>query len=415
MGRAAASVNARRARLRDRLQATAAALADGGARSPRGAIIRLEAPGLDFAETATAGLARADGRPMTADCAYHVASIGKLMTTALVLQLAEAGRFGPGGIDAPLGDLGLLEDSLLSRLHTRGGTVLGYGITLRQLLTHTAGLGDAFADDASGTADDLGGPAPESLGPALWRSLKARREGTVRDDDLCARRWAVWDSARPDDPEAGLLNRYLAQLGAAPPFLPGERFHYSDQGFTLLALLVERSAGRPYAELQDQRIFMPLGLTGSWMHGRQSPPGDLADRECDVWMNGVSLQGVGANLSFDFGGGGQVMTAEDQIRFLNALLTGRLFDRPGTLAALTDWTTPPGLQAPRTAIGLGVQRWAIPDGSAQMTGHAGAWGAQLWRDPRTGATLAGTVNQRHDGAWAFALLEDVHSIQEGEP
>jgi CubicO group peptidase (beta-lactamase class C family) len=42
-----------------------------------------------------------------------------------------------------------------------------------------------------------------------------------------------------------------------------------------------------------------------------------------------------------------------------------------------------------------------------MIGHAGAWGAHLWRDPRTGATVAGTVNQRDSGHWAFEILDEV--------
>jgi CubicO group peptidase (beta-lactamase class C family) len=74
---------------------------------------------------------------------------------------------------------------------------------------------------------------------------------------------------------------------------------------------------------------------------------------------------------------------------------------------MTAWIAPPGLSPPRVALGLGLQQWASPVSGAAMIGHAGAWGAHLWRDPRTGATVAGTVNQRDSGHWAFEILDEV--------
>lgn len=407
------SDEAKAAQLRGRVESLVTGLVDGAPRSPRGAVVRLEVPALGVVHTAVAGIARADGSPMTAAHACHVASVGKLMTATLVLQLVEQGAFGPRGIDARLEELGLLEAVLLDRLHMRDGVPRGRAITLRQLLTHTAGLGDAFSDGATGTAEMLGQPAPDALAPALWRALKARRDGAPLQPDLSSRVWSTWDPARPDDPDAGLLNRYLVQLGRAPAALPGERFHYSDQGFVLLALLAERASGLPYAQLQRERLFAPAGITQSWMHTREPPPAGMAERECDVWMNGVPLQSVGANLSFDFGGGGQVMTMRDMARFLGSLLAGEYFTQPATLAAMTQWTCPAGLTPPRVGIGLGLQRWAMPADGASMVGHAGAWGTHLWHDERTGACVAGTVNQRDPGAWAFALLHDVHALLEG--
>lgn len=401
-----------RRRLSDTLEQVVSALVAGPEDAAAGAVVRLDAPGFGFSQTSVAGIAAPDGAVMTPAHAVHVASIGKLMTATLILQLAEEGRFGREGVDCRLGDLGLLEPELLERLHVRDGRPRGGGITLRRLLTHTAGLGDAFADDASGTAAALGRPAPGSLAPALWRALKARSDGAPLSPDLASRVWAIWDPAWPSDPDAGLLNRYIHQLGEAPVALPGERFHYSDQGFVLLALIAERASRTPYAELQRRRIFEPLGLSGSWMHMRETPPAGMADLECDVWLNGVPMLANGANLSFDFGGGGQVMTVADLIAFLDALLAGRLFRRPGTLAAMTDWTAPEGLTPPRVAIGLGLHKYAAAPGGAGFIGHAGAWGAHLWRDPRTGATVAGSVNRRDIGAWAFALLEAVHSLQQ---
>jgi D-alanyl-D-alanine carboxypeptidase len=388
------------------LQDLAGRIVREGGDPPHGAVIRLEAPTLGFAGSVVAGVATAAGEPLTPDHPFHVASIGKLFTAVLVLQLSETGALGAAGVDARLADLGVLEPALLDRLHVLHGVSRGADLTIRQLLTHTAGLADAFGDDANGTAERHGRPAPNGLSAGFWRALKARRNGeTPASPDLVTKVWTAWNPAQADDRWAGLLNYYLAELGAAPAAAPGERFHYSDQAFVLLALIIERLSGRPYAAVQRDRILAPLGLDRTWMNIDEAPRGPRP--ACDVWMNGVSAMAWGANLSFDWGGGGQVSTVGDLCRFLDGLLSGALFSRPGTLAAMTDWVTPPGLAPPRTALGLGLQAWASPASGAVMIGHAGAWGARLWRDPRTGATVAGTVNQRDPGAWAFEVLDEV--------
>lgn len=143
-------------RLVGHLERRVLSLVSGEKGAPEGAVVRVDAPGLGVSHTAVAGVAGPDGAAMTPAHAFHVASIGKLMTATLVLQLAEDGRFGPQGLESRLGDLGLLEEAvLLDRLHAREGVPRGRDLTLRQLLTHTAGFGDAFADDATGTAEAL--------------------------------------------------------------------------------------------------------------------------------------------------------------------------------------------------------------------------------------------------------------------
>jgi CubicO group peptidase (beta-lactamase class C family) len=132
------------------------------------------------------------------------------------------------------------------------------------------------------------------------------------------------------------------------------------------------------------------------------------ESECEVWLNGLPAMAGGANMSFDWGGGGQISTAHDLCRFLDGLLAGALFRERSTLDAMTAWIAPPGLAPPRVAIGLGLQQWKSPVSGSLGIGHAGAWGARLWRDPRTGATVAGTVNQSDPGLWAFEVLDEAH-------
>ena len=378
--------------------------------APAGAVVRLEVPAVGLAHAAAAGTARADtGEDLTVDHPFHVASVGKLCTAALVLQLAEGGRLGPAGVDVTLGELGVLEPALIDRLLVRAGRSVGPTITVRQLLPHTSGLADVHSDDADGTAEHHGRPAPGGLAADYWRALRDRAAGRPHDPDLSTHRWRAWDPTRPDDELAGTLNRYVARLGAAPVAAPGERFHYSDSAYALLALLVERLGGESYHLAQRRRLLEPLGLTHTWQHGHEPPPPEVAHPECDVWMGPIPVLSTGANLTFDWGGGGQVSTVADLCRLLDGLLAGRCFTDPATVALMTDWVRPAGLTPPRVDIGLGPQRWAGPSG-VPVVGHAGAWGTRLWRDTTTGATVAGTVNRRDDGAWAFALLDEVRAL-----
>jgi D-alanyl-D-alanine carboxypeptidase len=169
----------------------------------------------------------------------------------------------------------------------------------------------------------------------------------------------------------------------------------------------ERIEGAPYAPAQRRRLLESLDLTRTWMFGREAPPAGVQGDVCDVFVGGTPVFASGGNLSFDYGGGGQVSTTADLARFLAALRAGRPFRHPETTAAMWRFIAPEGLAPPRTGVALGPQRWISRFSGAAMEGHAGAWGAHLWLDPRTGAIVAGAVGQRDDSGFAFRLLDDV--------
>ena len=339
------------------------------------------------------GRARADGdEALTPGHRFHVASIGKTMTATLVLRHAERGAFGPPGIDARLAELGVLDSRIVARLSRRGAESFGERITLRQLLTHTAGLRDAMVDDAT----SLGGPAPGSL---IGRML-----APGGDPRRC---WEPWDAGRPDDAEAGVVNFFLnsgisdAALGA-----PGEAFHYSDTGFMLLGLAVEHAGRAPFHSQLREQLFAPLGLADTYLAYRDDPPGlgPARQPESDCWAADTPCLSGGVNLSFDWSGGGVVSTAGSLIAFLRALLQGRLFERRGTLATMLDWVAPSGLAPPRSGVGLGLFRTDSPCGP--LIGHSGAWGAKMVFCPELDLYFAGTSNQSHGPAnWHWPFLE----------
>jgi D-alanyl-D-alanine carboxypeptidase len=278
---------------------------------------------------------------------------------------------------------------------------------------------DMQVDDATGTAAELGRPAPESVMASFWRSARRIAAGD-RSDTFALHRWVPWDPAAPDDPMAGMLNRFLATgTAAAPVGAPGERFHYSDTAYVLLAVLVELATGRRLVELQQERISDPLGLTATTLayHGAGRPddrggPGVTpGPARCDgpgvmdVWLGDVPVFSTGLDLSSDWGGGGQVSTVADLCRFLRGLLAGELYTDPATLAASTRWIQPDGLPPQRLGVGLGLFHWQA--GRHALVGHAGAWGVRVFHDPVTGAYVAGTVGQQDDCPWLSDVLDAV--------
>ncbi len=142
----------------------------------------------------------ATGRAMTADALFRVESISKPVTAWGVMKLAEAGRIG---LDAPVTDYAV-------GWAPPEGTA---PFTIRQLLSHTAGLG---------------------LGDYTARYPP--------------------EAPRPD--AAAQLAQEFAVIAE-----PGERFWYSDTGFNLLEPLVEAATGEDFAEWMAREVLGPLGMT----------------------------------------------------------------------------------------------------------------------------------------------------------
>jgi D-alanyl-D-alanine carboxypeptidase len=138
---------------------------------------------------------------------FRIASISKVLTATVVLQLVEEGKLK---LDQPVARQ--LADYVGVRVRDPGVAA----ITVRQLLAHTSGLS---------THDDL------FFGQGA---------------DSC-----------PTAARIGLTGTLLAP--------PGTRYLYSNLGFCLLGLLIEQVTGRPYEEEVRKRLLEPLDITGMRM------------------------------------------------------------------------------------------------------------------------------------------------------
>ena len=134
-----------------------------GDEAVKSAVVAIEWAGHGSAAAAS-GVACADsGAPMRVETQFHIASVAKPMTAALIFQAAEQGLLGTEGIDARLIDTGVFAPEICRRLHNIDGVSYGDAITLRHMLSHTSGLRDAQIDDGGGTSESYGGPAPNSI------------------------------------------------------------------------------------------------------------------------------------------------------------------------------------------------------------------------------------------------------------
>jgi len=323
----------------------------------RGEVAYLEAFGLRDRESRA---------PMREDSLFRIASQTKAIVSTMILMLQEDGRLL---ITDPVGKY-LPEFAKTTVAVARSGG--GYDVvaarrpvTLRDLLTHTSGVG-------------YGGGA----GAERWEAAGI----------------TGWYFADRDEPIADTVSR-MASL----PFeaQPGERWVYG-YSIDILGAVAEKASGQPLDQLLAARIFQPLGMTDTQFY----VPESKADRLVTVYSAGPSgltrtpdeggMQSQGAYVagprtSFS-GGAGLVSTARDYGRFLQMLLNGgaldgtRLLSR-NTVALMTTDHLPEGV-AFRPGQGFGLGFSVVTDVGARGTpgsvgeyGWGGAYHSTYWVDP----------------------------------
>ena len=310
---------------------------------------------------------------MTTTQPFRVASIAKVLTATVVLQLVEEGYFT---LDTPLSRL--LDDTLLPAgytlddLHVMGNRKAGGSITVRQLLQHTAGLRDYIAD--SPTAQDSNGLFAQMITDVLNNDGRG----------IASRHW---------DGKA-LLGHYLTTgLGRNALSAPGQRFDYSDTDYLLLGLVVERVTGQTLTSHYRGRIFNRLGMANTWHEGFEANRGTVAQHFHTVATSGNSrtldMTATRLDMSAAWASGALVSTPDELAVFLRALMRGELFRNPATLAKMKQ------ISKVSPNYGLGLQR-AVLNGR-EVWGHAGFWGTIMLHDASKDALLVMTVNETgHD-------------------
>jgi D-alanyl-D-alanine carboxypeptidase len=319
--------------------------------------------------TRATGQAHPDGTPMQPETPFHYASVTKLYTATVVLQLCEQGHLD---LEAPIATYLPVETA--QGLHRLRGVDHSAEITVRHLLSHTSGLPDYFLD------------TPE--GETSFTDLLVQGDVAYDLDDVLDRVRRLTPYFPPQDPSA--IRR---------------RARYSDTNFQLLGAIVAAVTGTTYQQAVEARILEPLGLNDTWFAGR--PRDDRPRVPAAMWSGDDVLAAPKAMASMA-PEGGLIGTAADALTFLRALLDGRLFGRADTLARMQERWTRFDLPRDRSAImapgwpieyGLGIKRFRLPRmlnagrRAPTLIGHTGASGSWLFWCPEHQLYLAGTVDQ----------------------
>jgi CubicO group peptidase (beta-lactamase class C family) len=271
------------------------------------------------------GLAnRARARRVTLDTAFNLASMGKMFTGVAAAQLVQAGKLR---FDDRIG-------KYLPQLPTRMRS-----ITVAQLLDHTSGLGDFFGD-----------PGYERLRPTLT-TLKAYLP-LVRRERL--------------------------------RFKPGTRWSYSNSGFLLAGLVIEKVSGERYDAYLARHVWKPAGMRHAGCYEPSRLPAFAAiGYEDGGASNTPTLAPAGTSA------GGCYSSARDLLAFARALEDGRLVSR-----ALTKAITTSKVRAPGGGYGYG---FGIRGTTIWHNGGAPGAAGELDINPKLGivAVTLGNVSPPH--------------------
>ena len=124
----------------------------------------------------------------------------------------------------------------------------------------------------------------------------------------------------------GVTPRQTLGVVASEPleFAPGTKLHYSNTGYILLGMVIEKVSGNSYADFLQKSIFTPLGMTNS---GYDTAPKILAQRASGYMRDekGHITNADFVDMNGPFAAGGIYSTVEDMYRWNEALTTpGRL-------------------------------------------------------------------------------------------
>jgi len=245
--------------------------------------------------------------PVDANTTFRIGSLTKQFTAAAILKLAELGKLA-------------LEDPL-SRYVPEFDTG-GHMVTIRQLLNHTSGI-------------------PEYTNqPGFFAKLAP----------------------------LNLSDAELLQLVSGKPldFEPGMAWRYSNTGYYLLGMIVDKVSGQPYAAFLQDEFFTPLGLT----HTQYGSETEIIPHRAQGYSfnpdTASHSNDAAISMNVPGGGGALVSSAGDLVRWQIALTDGRAI-RPASFEQMIDSPVKTNREDALYGFGLMIDR---RDGQRVIT-HGG--------------------------------------------
>ncbi len=203
----------------------------------------------------------------TCDTKFRIASFTKPFTVMLILQLVEDGKLELDG---------KLTDYLPEFPEEKGKN-----ITIHQLLTHTAGITGEWR-------------IPNLIDIEKEYYTRKRLLNCIIERDLV--------------------------------FKPGEGREYSNFGYALLGLIIERVTGKTYDEVLFERICKPAGMKNTLSDVNAQPIENRATGYVYDYFDGIGIYSF-IDMSFALGSGQLLSTVEDLYLFDQALYTDKLLSK----------------------------------------------------------------------------------------
>ena len=338
--------------------------------------VTLVAHGSDIVEFDATGMADVEaGHAMQKDTIFQIMSMTKPVTAIGIMMLAEEGKLA---LRDPVEDY--LPEFKDLRVRTTVGPdaerarVPNHAITIRDLITHTAGIQDY--------------PGPPAI-PDYAQTMSVPLDEVVR------------------------------QLAKQPLlFQPGTQWSYSSPGIEILGRIIEVCSGEKYVDFITKHILQPLGMKDSFFF----PPADKISRIAMVYAqkDGKLVRSPASILGgdpakyrqgavFPAPAWGLYSTAEDLLRLYRMMLNDGVYEghrylSPFSVHLMTEPQTT-GIQPVGWMRGsdYGLAWEVVTDPLGELAGHTigtyghgGAFGTQGWIDPNNDL-ISILLIQRSDG------------------
>ncbi len=288
---------------------------------------------------------------------FRIASVTKTFTAATVLRLHEEGKLS---LDTTLDKL--ISDDFYALLESDGYAL--DKMTLKQVLSHTAGLYDHAQSDQY-LAGIMANP---------------QQDITIREQIKGCVEWGD------------------------PVGKPGERFSYSDTGYVLLGHIIERVTDLPLPEAVRQYLSFDINHIENVVWERGDTVAVDESRRVHQYLHGTDTFNWSPTVDL-YGGGGLVASPIGMAKFYQALFSGKVFKHPETLKLMLSDN---GLPAD-SPYRLGV--FAKEYNGTLVYQHGGFWGTLVMYEPTTQVVVAGAVTQQKDYAQLEKVMSDYLILQ----
>ena len=305
------------------------------------------------------------GEPVDGTSVFQVASLGKWITAWGVMVLVEEGVIN---LDAPVSEY-------LTRWQLPESAFDNSAVTVRRLLSHTAGLTDGLGYDGFASPQEV-----QSIEASLTRAL-----------------------------DASPGNAGVVELGTEP----GSEWNYSGGGYTILQLLIEEVTRQSFAQFMSERVFAPLGMEHSTFDHEEAIEFGLAqnfdlhgDTEPFHWYTALAATSL-------------FTSADDLALFIlaQAQPVGQSVLSDQSLALML---TPHASQLGADIWGLGAMLYAPDNKGGHIIGHDGNNGPAINTvarfNPATGdgivilSTGSEMLATRLAGEWVFWKTGNIDSL-----